>query len=300
MAREEFHPKRNQARQKLSTLPRTRFKDLASDVFFELERRFPDLKEEFRPEAIAREKEMEARKAAEEEEERERLAREKAREEEEERVRKEEEEKGLAPKPSTSDVIVPAKSTLVEEEIAVPYANGELPNKKSGSGNNRLLGGRGSNSSGSDEELDLDRSRNATRDSASTSAREMDGYDNEHDPNRNTMFSQSSVGTGFLNGYANSATGTQSQHSPHLGRASQAEGPNMFGIEKLRSDYEFRIATLQQRVGALEAQNAELKESAENQAEDERVSLLIRKAHTFIFRSVLTSFLSSVFLILLF
>jgi hypothetical protein len=39
----EFHPKRNQARQKLATLPKTRFKDLASDVFFELERRFPDL-----------------------------------------------------------------------------------------------------------------------------------------------------------------------------------------------------------------------------------------------------------------
>lgn len=39
--KENFHPKRNQARQKLSTLPETRFKDLATDVFFELERRFP-------------------------------------------------------------------------------------------------------------------------------------------------------------------------------------------------------------------------------------------------------------------
>ena len=36
-----FHPKRNQARQKLSTLPDSRFKALATDVFFELERRFP-------------------------------------------------------------------------------------------------------------------------------------------------------------------------------------------------------------------------------------------------------------------
>lgn len=276
IAREEFHPKRNQARQKLSTLPRTRFKDLASDVFFELERRFPDLKEEFRPEAIIREREMEQRKAAEEEEEKERLSREKVREEEEERVRREEEAKGLAPKPSTSDVIVPAKSTLVEEPIAVPYANGDPSNQKPRSGNARLLGGRGSRSSGSDEELDLDRSRNATRDSASTSAREMDGEDNEHDNNRNTMFSQSSVGTGFLNGYANSATGTQS--SPHLGRASQAEGPNMFGIEKLRSDYEFRIATLQQRVGALEAQNVELKEGAESRVEEEKVSRFRRCA----------------------
>lgn len=41
-----FHPKRNQARQKLSTLPASRFTDLASDVFIELERRFPEFAEE--------------------------------------------------------------------------------------------------------------------------------------------------------------------------------------------------------------------------------------------------------------
>ena len=39
--KENFHPKRNQARQKLSTLPLARFTALATDVFFELERRFP-------------------------------------------------------------------------------------------------------------------------------------------------------------------------------------------------------------------------------------------------------------------
>ncbi|KAG5461100.1 MAG: hypothetical protein BJ554DRAFT_6756, partial [Olpidium bornovanus] len=41
--RDDFHPKRNQARQKLATLPTSRFKDLASDVFFELQRRCPEL-----------------------------------------------------------------------------------------------------------------------------------------------------------------------------------------------------------------------------------------------------------------
>ncbi|KAF3932743.1 hypothetical protein ABW19_dt0205391 [Dactylella cylindrospora] len=41
MPRTEFHPKRNQARQKLSTLPTARFRDLATDVFYELERRYP-------------------------------------------------------------------------------------------------------------------------------------------------------------------------------------------------------------------------------------------------------------------
>ncbi|EMC99831.1 hypothetical protein BAUCODRAFT_30245 [Baudoinia panamericana UAMH 10762] len=36
-----FHPKRNQARQKLSTLPVDRFRQLATDVYYELERRIP-------------------------------------------------------------------------------------------------------------------------------------------------------------------------------------------------------------------------------------------------------------------
>lgn len=40
-AKDNYHPKRNQARQKLSTLPPERFRQLAMDVFYELERRFP-------------------------------------------------------------------------------------------------------------------------------------------------------------------------------------------------------------------------------------------------------------------
>ena len=47
--REEFHPKRNQARQKLATLPTSRFEDLSSDVYFELLRRYPEFKEEVCP-----------------------------------------------------------------------------------------------------------------------------------------------------------------------------------------------------------------------------------------------------------
>ena len=41
LPKDNFHPKRNQARQKLATLPAPRFQDLATDVFYELERRFP-------------------------------------------------------------------------------------------------------------------------------------------------------------------------------------------------------------------------------------------------------------------
>jgi hypothetical protein len=39
--RQDFHEKRNQARQKLSSLQTPRFRDLSTDVFCELERRFP-------------------------------------------------------------------------------------------------------------------------------------------------------------------------------------------------------------------------------------------------------------------
>ena len=41
LPRDDFHPKRNQARQKLSSLQQQRFGELATDVFCELERRFP-------------------------------------------------------------------------------------------------------------------------------------------------------------------------------------------------------------------------------------------------------------------
>jgi Spa2 homology domain (SHD) of GIT len=44
--RDEFHPKRNQARQKLATLPLSRFRDLSSDVYYELVSRYPQFKEE--------------------------------------------------------------------------------------------------------------------------------------------------------------------------------------------------------------------------------------------------------------
>lgn len=41
MPEKNFHPKRNQARQRLSSLGPPRFRDLAADVFHELERRYP-------------------------------------------------------------------------------------------------------------------------------------------------------------------------------------------------------------------------------------------------------------------
>ena len=45
LPRDDFHEKRNQARQKLASLQHQRFRDLATDVFCELERRFPQFAE---------------------------------------------------------------------------------------------------------------------------------------------------------------------------------------------------------------------------------------------------------------
>merc|ERR1719354_613273 len=39
--RGDLLPKRNQARQKMATLPENRFKDLAAEIFVEIEKRFP-------------------------------------------------------------------------------------------------------------------------------------------------------------------------------------------------------------------------------------------------------------------
>lgn len=47
--REDFHEKRNHARQKLASLQHQRFRDLATDVFCELERRFPQFTGRGRP-----------------------------------------------------------------------------------------------------------------------------------------------------------------------------------------------------------------------------------------------------------
>jgi len=43
--REDLHPKRNQARQKLAALTTSRLKDLSSDVHYDLSRRFPELED---------------------------------------------------------------------------------------------------------------------------------------------------------------------------------------------------------------------------------------------------------------
>ena len=51
--RDDLYPERNLARQKLTTLPAYRSKDLSGDVFYELSRRYREFKEQVRPLALA-------------------------------------------------------------------------------------------------------------------------------------------------------------------------------------------------------------------------------------------------------
>lgn len=264
--RDEFHPKRNQARQKLATLPKTRFKDLGSDVFFELERRFPELKEEYRPEAAARDRaaasaaaqaqvgaqtkaqtlvmEQEAQadvdaKSA--------MAQQDRAAADASRSRLQQDLKAM---PSTEEEIIPAKSTLVEEKITVPYQSSSSTGNKSSGGTSSVPAGKrgilersGSKESGGDlggEDEDDYRdsigsgvngkigglsglvgaiSRKNSKDDASAAAAAIE---REYGAERESrMSTTSSVGTGFLNGYA--ASTVASGASPQINRASQFE-----------------------------------------------------------------------------
>ena len=271
--REEFHPKRNQARQKLATLPKTRFKDLGSDVFFELERRFPELKEEYRPEAAARDRQRV----------------------DDERMQAQQKaatgaaaasmpppappaapaatpSSAVQAQPSREEEIIPAKSTLVEESIAVPYSN--APNADT-TVNELTSRNRSSEAAMRSSFLD---DAESVRDSVGSGINGKIGglsglgalarKDSKEEQQRGIggggearHSTTSSIGTGFLNGYAAS---TVASASPQMARASQFESTNT-SMEKLRSDYEYRIATLQQRLGALETQNAQLKDSLEGE-----------------------------------
>lgn len=43
--REDYHPKRNEARMKMAKLPKNAFQGISSDIHYELGRRFPELEQ---------------------------------------------------------------------------------------------------------------------------------------------------------------------------------------------------------------------------------------------------------------
>lgn len=128
--RDDFHPKRNQARQKLATLPKNRFKDLASDVFYELRRRYPEFDDDTSlyggddaQSATGGPPRSDSRSALSHDRKGSGLSSGGGGQMAQVlRAQAEEPKRFATPTAATSDIVVPNKSTITEEAIEVPYA----------------------------------------------------------------------------------------------------------------------------------------------------------------------------------
>lgn len=126
--RDDFHPKRNQARQKLATLPKNRFKDLASDVFYELRRRYPEFDDDTSlyggdDQSATGPPRSDSRSALSHDRKGSGLSSGGGGQMAQVlRAQAEEPKRFATPTAATSDIVVPNKSTITEEAIEVPYA----------------------------------------------------------------------------------------------------------------------------------------------------------------------------------
>lgn len=220
-----FHPKRNQARQKLATLPASRFTDLASDVYMELERRYPEFTEEEQSNPSGPSASPNGYQYAQPQQpnnlNRLGSGRRPMSPPSAEQVLSNQPpmpRPGAQAQPSAAnEVLVPNKSTLVEEDV-----------------NPRPVSPPGSTRSG--------RGIHEALDSAS--------------PQQQTFGANSRVSEGsslagnFIGRYASSASG-QPGPSANLDRERQAwAAEKEEEIEKVRSDYEYRLTQLQNKLSA--------------------------------------------------
>ncbi|EPQ54975.1 hypothetical protein GLOTRDRAFT_76278 [Gloeophyllum trabeum ATCC 11539] len=265
--RDDFHPKRNQARQKLATLPTSRFQDLSSDVYYELSRRYPEFKEEPSPGSTyddypspdfptsPRSKGGTPSVSS----------RRKPSQDAGRSIRRPSQdttmnEYGRRPSGSvsttsersdpqsataTSGVVIPNKSTIAEEEIEVPYGRE----------------GRDSSSTAMDER-ERERSRDVDTDGVT------DGETDDPGPR-----SPPGIGLGGLSGLTarlrdadedeeeeTVSRGGKEDYYDRMsfGRASVASDRSAGGRagredeERIRREYEYKIATMQNRITGLE------------------------------------------------
>lgn len=239
---DSFHPKRNQARRKLATLPASRFNDLASDVYIELERRYPDLADEQPPMPDASMDSSYGYTNGGP------LQQQQPQEQQQARVPQRQDSNPLnrlgsgsrrpmsppsanqlmgkqpslsksAPQSSAAnEVLVANKSTLVDEDVgprATSPAN-DMPNGSSGRGIHEVIGSPFS----------------------STTQQNQSSY--------NARSSEASSMAGrLIGGYAN----TDSGQGPDLARERRAwDAEKEEEIEKIRSDYEFRVTQLSRQL----------------------------------------------------
>ncbi|KAI9449387.1 hypothetical protein F5148DRAFT_1247904 [Russula earlei] len=298
--RDEFHPKRNQARQKLATLPPSRFRDLSSDVYYELLRRYPEFKEEpsdlymtspgstyddfpspdfprdrdrepprprrsqddYNPPIVGRRGDDPYGEAGPNEplSDRDPYAPSRRKPSQDTTPRSQQLDQGRRPSVAsgsdstgttnaqsatvTSGIIIPNKSTIAEEDIEVPYGRSESAPEDGDGETDEVEGGLGALVRRLGQDPDTD-----------GGARSDDYFDK-------ISFGRASVASD------RSARGVG-------GRASAA--PNEDG-EKMRREYEFRIATMQSRIvnlergledGDLRARQLEQSDQRVKQLEDE-------------------------------
>ncbi|KAG1871839.1 hypothetical protein DFJ58DRAFT_713783 [Suillus subalutaceus] len=268
--RDEFHPKRNQARQKLATLPSAKFEDLCSDVYFEIMRRYPEFTEtedpgvaspasayddvpspEFHtsprpdmpilPPSARTGRPSEDRGSSREEETRPRRS-----EDTHASRRKASYDQGadFGRRPSasasipdataTSGMVIPNKSTIAEEDIEVPY--GREMRESSGTAIDTREGVRELDTTdGEHEHWDQRGGLNGL----SARLRNVHTEDDDAGDVRSDEYDKVSLGRASVT----------SDRSIGGSRMPSAAGDEH---ERLKRDYEFKIATMQSRITSLE------------------------------------------------
>ncbi|WWC66645.1 uncharacterized protein I206_100549 [Kwoniella pini CBS 10737] len=304
--REDFHPKRNQARQKLATLPKNRFKDLASDVFYELKRRYPEFEDQDRqydepppapgptrppysqtsssqslrdrtnptppPGALnarlvssSSQHQRQGSRGMSQSSHRSRPSRDQDRE-----VLDEGTSRGPQANPmgTTSDVVVPNKSRLREEEIEVPYARDsqmmdQHQSRSSSRPASRSSAGRDSRASYNDNNRDNERERSKTP-----------------QPTNELMSPASADDRVYYDrmSFSSNVTNKSKLLAAQTGWDEERE-------QKLRAEYEFRIAGLDRKVVSAErerdeARRAEASEKERRMEWEEEVRGLKERAAT--------------------
>ncbi|CAG8639409.1 11165_t:CDS:2, partial [Ambispora leptoticha] len=264
--REDFHPKRNQARQKLSTLQKNRFKDLASDVYYELDRRFPELKKDNNlPSFQPNEQHTIPNKLAD----------------------------GVAFRAPKSNTIVPEKGTLKEEIIdytiqkptSRPDTSNVSPKSRTQSQGSSISDfGRRYIQSVSSEGSNKDRSRDTV---SSQKSNKNEGLNTASLDSLmadiGSMFDHKLQNVGEFNTNLSSQNFSSADANrgeiPDNSKFSNGNNNEKINLEidKIKSDYEARIASLENKISELES---ELSEKNNNLVDNAKVRELQRKLET--------------------
>ena len=161
-------------------------------------------------------------------------------------------------------MIIPNKSTIAEEEIEVPYGRNSAAARSRGPGG----GGRGSDSEREDEMSPRSPAAGGLGGLSGLSAR-LQQADEDEVPGRGSGEEYYDRSYGRQSAASDRSTGTAGIGSRMLsgggGRASVAEDN-----ERVRREYEFKIATMQTRITGLERDLEDVQERERKWVESEK------------------------------